>query len=93
MSLREIPGVQEPTVKHAKRLGWLAWKMKIEGRRGCPDFWFFRNGKVVIVEFKKVDGEREAQQVLRARDLKAAGHTVHLIDSAEAGRALFDSME
>lgn len=93
MSVREIPGVQRPVVAYAKSLGWLAWKMRIEGRNGCPDMWFFRAGVVVIIEFKAADGHLSAQQHLRIKDLRDHGFEVHVIDDAEKGRALFDSFE
>lgn len=93
MSVREIPGVQKPVVRYAKARGWTAWKMKIEGINGCPDYWFFRARQLVIIEFKKPGGERTVQQHLRAAELEAQGFAVHVIDNADAGRALFDSFE
>lgn len=91
--MREIPGVQKPVVAYAKRLGWLAWKMKIEGINGCPDYWFFRNKQTVIIEFKAPNKPRTRQQELRAEELEDQGFTVHVIDNPEAGKALFDSFE
>lgn len=91
--MREIPGVQNPVVRYAKTLGWLAWKMKIEGRNGCPDYWFFRAGAIVIIEFKAPGEARRRQQELRADDLLKRGFKVHVIDNAADGRALFDSFE
>lgn len=91
--MREIPGVQNPVVRHAKALGWVAWKMKIEGKNGCPDYWFFRRGVLVIIEFKAPFEERTVQQQLRARDLERQGFEVHVMDNADAGRALFDRLE
>lgn len=93
MSVREIPGVQNPVVRYAKARGWVAWKMKIEGINGCPDYWFFRAGQIVIIEFKKPLGERTVQQERRAAELEAQGFTVHVIDNADAGRALIDSFD
>lgn len=93
MSVREIAGVQNPVVRYAKSLGWTAWKMGIEGRRGGPDYWFFRNKELLIIEFKRPGKERSPQQVLRASELVSQGFRVHVIDNADAGRALFDSRE
>lgn len=87
---REIPGVQKPTVSYASARGWLAWKMKIEGIRGGPDYWFFKDGRLLIVEFKKPGEPPNAQQLRRHDELRAHGFEVHVIDNAEAGRALFD---
>ena len=90
MSVREIPGVQNPVVNHARATGWLAWKMKIEGRNGAPDFWFFKNADMVIIEFKSPDGELSVQQERRIKDLRAHGFEVHVIDSAADGIALLN---
>jgi hypothetical protein len=64
--------------------------MKIEGRNGCPDYWFFNGGRIIIVEFKAPGKPRKMQQELRASDLAKAGFEVHVIDNADDGRALFD---
>lgn len=93
MSVREIPGVQKPVVRYAKARGWLAWKMKIEGINGCPDYALMRNGVIVWVEFKAPEKDRAVQQERRAAELEAQGFTVHVIDNADAGRALIDSFE
>ena len=92
--MREIPGVQNPVVRYAKARGWkVAWKMKIEGRNGCPDYWFLRRGVWVVIEFKSPTGSLRPQQVLRIKELRENGQPVHVIDNADAGRALFDSFD
>lgn len=90
MSVREIPGVQKPVVRYAKSLGWLAWKMKIEGINGAPDYWFFKRGIIVIMEFKSPDGDLRSQQVLRIKDLREHGFTVHVVSDPEVGKRLLD---
>lgn len=93
MTVREIPGVQRPVVRFARSRGWTAWKMKIEGIDGCPDFFFFRAGVMLIIEFKAPGKTRTVQQERRADDLLKQGFTVHVIDDAEAGRALLRSYD
>lgn len=93
MSVNEIRGVQNPVTAHARQLGWYVRRMKYLDRRGCPDSWFFRDGLVVIVEFKKDGKEPNIQQVRRHYELAAAGFKVHVIDNVEDGCALFDGME
>ena len=88
MSVREIPGVQNPVVRYAKARGWVAWKMRIEGINGCPDYWFFRAGQIVIIEFKSKSGELSQQQKLRIRDLGQQGFKVNVVDDADAGKEL-----
>lgn len=91
--MREIPGVQRPTVAYARSLGWLAWKMKIEGRNGCPDYALMRRGVILWLEFKSPTGVLSAQQKLRHAELRSQGFEVYVIDNPDAGRALFDSFE
>lgn len=93
MTVREIPGVQNPVTRHARALGWYARRMAYLDRRGCPDTWFFRAGRVVICEWKRPGKEPDVQQQRRIAELREAGMTVHVIDDADAGRALFDAME
>lgn len=88
--MAEIAHVQQPVVAYAVSRGWLAWKMKIEGRNGCPDYWFFKGGRIIIVEFKDKGKPLRAQQVRRGDELRAAGVTVHRIDNYEDGCDLFD---
>ena len=90
-SVREIPGVQNPVKRHAKCTGWLTWKMKIEGINGCPDHWFFKSGKMLIMEFKKPGGTPDPQQVLRIKDLRSHGFEVHVVDNPAVGIALLDA--
>lgn len=89
----EIPGVQNPVTRFARGRGWYARRMKYLDRRGCPDTWFMRAGKLVIVEWKRPGGELEVQQVMRIRELRNASMTVHVIDNADAGRELFESFD
>lgn len=85
----EIAHVQNPVVAYAKSRGWLARKMQFIGMRGCPDYWFFKNGETIIVEFKDKGKPPEAQQVRRIRELVGAGMKVYVIDNYEDGCALF----
>ena len=89
--LGEINQVQKPVVKHAKATGWVAWKMKIEGINGCPDYWFFKDGHLLIMEFKATDKEPNAQQVRRHKELREAGFEVHVIDDPARGIELLDA--
>lgn len=91
MSLNEIPGVQKPVVRHARRTGWVAWKMKIEGINGCPDYWFFKAGMLLIIEFKKPGKDRVVQQVRRADELGKQGFRVCVVDDPDVGRDMLDN--
>jgi hypothetical protein len=87
--LREASGVEDPVVAFAKQWGWKVRKLKWIGRRAAPDRMFFRAGKIVFVEFKRAG---KAPNVLQEREIKRMrdnGLTVHVIDDADVGRALF----
>ncbi len=88
--MREIPGVQNPVVKHARATGWLAWKMKIEGRNGCPDFVMIKGGRVIWMEFKAATGRLSVQQQLRIKELREHGAEVHVVSDPAVGRAILD---
>lgn len=90
MPISEITGVQRPVVAHAKKRGWLAWKMKIEGRNGHPDYNFYKDGTLLMIEFKRPGGKLSEQQVRRIAELGRHGFMVHVIDNPDDGKALFD---
>ncbi len=88
--MAEIAHVQEPVTEYARSKGWLARRMQFIGRRGCPDTWFFKDGRVIIVEFKDRGEEPNAQQTRQIKRLRAAGMTVFIVDNVKVGCALFD---
>ncbi len=88
--MAEIAHVQNPVTAYARERGWLVRRMQFIGRRGCPDSWFFKGGKAIIVEFKDRGKRPDPMQERRIRELRAAGMEVHVIDDYEAGCAIFD---
>ncbi len=80
----DISGPQGEAVK----AGWLVWKMQIVGRRGCMDRWHFRDGVLVIIEYKKVGKDMSANQVKRKEELQRAGFRVHTVDNHDRARKL-----
>lgn len=85
--------IEAETVKYAQRTGWRQRKMAFVGRRGCPDRWFFKNpGRVVIVEFKDKNGKLSFAQRKNINWFKNNGFEVHVVDSIEQGRELFDAL-
>jgi hypothetical protein len=80
--------VEGDVVDWAEKNGWLAWKLIIAGVRGSPDRWFFKDGRVVIMEFKKIGEHPEGQQLRRHRELAKAGHTVHIVRTFDEGVVL-----
>ena len=88
--MREIPAVQNPVSAYARSLGWKVRRMEYLGRHGCPDSWFFKNGRLIIVEFKAEGKPLELHQEREVARLRSAGMEVHVIDRAEDGYALFE---
>lgn len=90
--MREIR-LEDDAIDLAKRRGWRQWKVQFIGVRGAPDRWFFKAGRLLIVEFKKRDKKPEPQQARRHRQLAEAGFKVHAIDRYEDFVALLDATE
>lgn len=88
--MAEIAHVQDPVTQYAREHGWKARRMQYIGRHGCPDSWFFKNGRVIVVEFKDYGEEPKLHQAREIKRLRDAGLEVHVIDTYEAGCALFD---
>ncbi len=89
---REIV-TEEASVDLARRQGWLSEKMMYVGKKGAPDRHFYKAGVLMIVEFKKRGKDLDGHQVRRARELSAAGFTVHVIDNFEDFVALLAEYE
>lgn len=88
--MAEIPHVQDPVMKYARSLGWKTRRMQYIMRNGCPDSWFFKDGNVIIIEFKNLgDSPNEVQKREHAR-LRSVGMKVYVIDNEEDGCAIFD---
>lgn len=88
--MAEIPHVQNPVTDYAKSKGWKARRMQYIGRVGCPDSWFFKDGLVLIIEFKDLGEIPTPQQKREIKRLRAAGMNVYVVDNKEAGFALID---
>lgn len=81
--------VEGPVCDFAEKNGWIVRKLAWVGRRGGPDRFFAKEGRVVLVEFKRPGGEPEPLQAREHRRLRKAGVDVRVVDSVEAGRAIF----
>ena len=81
--------IVEAVVEFAERLGWLCRKMIYAGRKGCPDYHFYKNGVLIMVEFKATGKDRDGLQVREARKLAEHGFKVHVIDDIATGCSLF----
>jgi len=71
-------------VCEVERLGGRAPKWASPGSRGVPDrIVLLPGGRVVFVEMKRPGGRMSPLQQKWARDLRALGHQVYVIDSHE----------
>ena len=82
--------VVKETKKAAKKAGFEHRKVKYVNRNGACDDWFFGYDAVlIIIEFKAPGKEPDPHQWAEIRRLRRRGFVVHVIDTVEAGRALF----
>lgn len=76
-------------VNLAEKDGWFQRKLEWVGRRGAPDRFFAKAGRVVLIEFKDTGKEPGLLQQREHQQLLAAGVEVHVCDSiAKAKRVL-----
>jgi hypothetical protein len=63
--------------------------MVYPGRRGCPDRFFFKAGRLVIIEFKR-PGIRSAraQQRREHRRYADAGWEIHIVNDRATAKAI-----
>lgn len=80
--------IEEDAVRKAEERGWLVRKVVYAGRRGAPDRFMWKGGKLLMVEFKRPGRAPDAHQEREHKRLADAGWKVHVIDSWEAFDAL-----
>jgi len=80
--------IERAVCRYARGRGWLAFKWVSPGHRGVPDRIFFRNGEVLLVEFKAPGRRPTRLQALIHQRLHNQGFPVHVIDSIDDGKAL-----
>jgi hypothetical protein len=88
-TVKEIDDIEGPATEYAKTRGWFIEKVVSQSRRGFPDRFCARNGRIMLVEFKAPNKEPKSQQILRHADLQKQGVEVHVIDSLENAKILF----
>ena len=88
-TVKEIADIEQPAREFATSRGWLIEKVVSNSRRGWPDRFCARKGRVMLVEFKKPGKEPTAQQVLRHAELRKYGLEVHWIDNLKQAYDLF----
>lgn len=80
--------IEDECVAIAEAAGWLVRKMAYVGRRGCRDRDFYKDGVLLMVEFK-APGEKPRKDQRREHEvLKGKGFDVHVIDNVDDFRRL-----
>lgn len=73
--------IEQLVVDKAEAAGWLVRKLKWIGRRGGPDRFFAKDGRLVLIEFKKPGETAKAGQGKELERLRQAGLEVHQCDN------------
>lgn len=73
--------IEQLVADKAEAAGWLVRKLKWIGRRGGPDRFFAKAGRVVLIEFKKPGETAKAGQDKELVRLQQAGVEVHQCDN------------
>lgn len=80
--------VEGPARDYAKSRGWYADKIMRTGRKGFPDHFFARQGRIILIEFKAPNKEPETQQLKRHKELRAHGVEVFVVDNLDDARRI-----
>ena len=80
--------IEKKVTEAAKANGWLSYKWVSPSQRGVPDRLYFKNGQLMIVEFKAPNKKPTPYQEAIHRRLAAVGWHVHIIDNIDEGKAL-----
>lgn len=65
----------------AEKDGWIVRKLKWIGRRNAMDRFFLKNGRIVLIEFKKPDDKPRVTQDREIKRFQEAGAEVHVCDN------------
>jgi hypothetical protein len=75
--------------RHAKKAGYFVTKIEKTSTDGFPDRFYARDGRVVLIEWKKDDGDVSQIQEKRISELRSAGVEVYVVrDVKTANRIL-----
>ena len=88
-SIREIDDIEQPFVKFMHSIGWICEKVISLSRKGWPDRFCAKGGRVVLVELKAPGKRPGPQQEKRHRELRAAGLEVAWFDNLADAKAYF----
>lgn len=77
--------IEEWVCDEAEAAGWLVRKLRWTGRRNGPDRFFAKDGRIVLIEFKRPGKGPRPGQEREIAALLNAGVEVHVVDNPIAG--------
>lgn len=81
--------LQRNAYNYALSRGWFAEKIMRARRKGFPDYYFLRNGRTVLIEFKRSpDEEPTAQQLKRHKEIREHGGEVFVVDTLDQAKGI-----
>jgi|TARA_R100000656_G_scaffold49921_1_gene40165 hypothetical protein len=80
--------IEKKVTEYAKRQGWLSYKWVSPSQRFVPDRLYFKDGDLVIVEFKAPGKKPTKGQAILHKILTGAGFPVYVVDDIENGKLL-----
>lgn len=79
--------IERTICKEAEDAGWLVYKLTFIGVNGAPDRLFGRDGRAILIEFKRPGEEPTRQQYRRHQELRDYfGFEVAWADSLSGAR-------
>ncbi len=86
--MREIE-IEQPASRYAESRGWFEVKIQSTSKKGFPDRFYARAGRIVLVEYKAPGEEANLQQKRRHVELRLHGVEVFVIDNLEVAHGIF----
>lgn len=81
--------IERPASKYARARGWFEVKIMQTSRRAFPDRFYARDGRVVLVEYKRPGESPSKQQAKRHRELREHGVEVYVFDDLQTAKQFF----
>ncbi len=87
---KEIEG---PSIRYARKTGWMVLKLNVMGVRGWPDVLFIGGPPltVMMIEFKRPGENPRRLQTWTINQLRKRGLMVHVVDSYDGACAILDA--
>ncbi len=80
--------LQAEIISFAEIRGWFCVKVVSPSRRGMMDLYALRKGRHVWMEAKREGDDARVQQAKVAREMKAQGAEVYVVDTLDRAREI-----